>query len=272
MNNIKSNKKNISKYLYIAFIFLFLYAPIAITIIYSFNESKSKSVWTGFTLDWYVRLFNNEQIINSFINTLILAALSSVIATILGTAAAIGIHSMKKLPKTIVMNATYLPILNPEIITGVSLMLLFVFLRIRLGFITLLLAHITFSIPYVILNVMPKLRQMDKHLYEAALDLGCTPFQAFLRVVIPEISPGIISGFLMAFTYSIDDFVISYFTTGPTMQTLPITIYSMIRKQVSPEINALSTIMFATVFILLLLMNLQDIRKTNKNKKTNGAF
>jgi len=269
MKKAKANTKNISKYIYIAFIFLFLYAPIAVSIIYSFNKSKSKAVWAGFTLDWYVRLFNNEQIINSFINTLILAAISSVIATLLGTAAAIGIHSMKKLPKTVVMNATYLPILNPEIITGVSLMLLFVWLKIKLGFITLLLAHITFSAPYVILNVMPKLRQMDKHLYEAALDLGCTPFQAFRKIVIPEIFPGILSGFLMAFTYSIDDFVISYFTTGPTMQTLPITIYSMIRKQVSPEINALSTIMFAIVLTLLLLMNLRDIKEAKKKIKNN---
>ena len=264
------NTKSLSKYIYISFIFLFLYAPIAVSMLYSFNESKSRSVWTGFTLDWYVRLFNNDLIISSFVNTIILAAASSVIATIIGTAAALGIHSMKKLPKTIVMNATYLPILNPEIITGVSLMLLFVWLKIRLGFITLLLAHITFSIPYVILNVMPKLRQMDKHLYEAALDLGCTPFQAFSKIIIPEIFPGIISGFLMAFTYSIDDFVISYFNTGPTMQTLPITIFSMIRKQVSPEINAISTIMFMTVLLLLLLMNLHDIRKLNK--KINNNF
>ena len=268
MNNAKSNKKNIvSKYIYVAFVFLFLYAPIAVSILYSFNKSKSKSVWAGFTLDWYVKLFNNEQIINSFINTLILAALSSVIATMLGTAAAIGIHSMKKLPKTIVMNVTYLPILNPEIITGVSLMLLFVWMKIKLGFVTLLLAHITFSVPYVILNVMPKLRQMDVHLYEAALDLGCTPFQALRKIILPEIFPGILSGFLMAITYSIDDFVISYFTTGPTMQTLPITIYSMVRKQVSPEINALSTIMFVSVLILLLLMNLRDIRESNKKIK-----
>ena len=268
MNNAKSNKKNIiSKYIYIAFVFLFLYAPIAVSILYSFNKSKSKSVWAGFTLDWYVKLFNNEQIINSFINTLILAALSSVIATLLGTAAAIGIHSMKKLPRSLVMNVTYLPILNPEIITGVSLMLLFVWMKIKLGFVTLLLAHITFSVPYVILNVMPKLRQMDVHLYEAALDLGCTPFQALRKIILPEIFPGILSGFLMAITYSIDDFVISYFTTGPTMQTLPITIYSMVRKQVSPEINALSTIMFVSVLILLLLMNLRDIKESNKKIK-----
>lgn len=268
MNNSKFKLKNMPKYLYIAFVFLFLYAPIAVSIIFSFNKSKSKSLWTGFSLDWYAKLFSNEQIINSFINTLILAALSSVIATLIGTAAAIGIHSMKKLPKTIIINATYLPILNPEIITGVSLMLLFVWLKLKLGFLTLLIAHITFSVPYVILNLMPKLRQMDGHMYEAALDLGCTPFQAFIKVVLPEIFPGILSGFLMAVTYSIDDFVISYFTTGPTMQTLPITIYSMIRKQVSPEINALSTIMFAVVLMLLLAMNLRDIKDSKKNQES----
>jgi spermidine/putrescine transport system permease protein len=173
---------------------------------------------------------------------------------------------MKKTGKAIMLNMTYLPILNPEIITGVSLMLLFAFLGIGLGFFTLLIAHISFSIPYVILNIMPKLRQLDRYQYEAALDLGCTPLQAFSKVILPEIFPGILSGFLMAFTYSIDDFVISYFTTGPEMQTLPVAIFSMIRRQVSPEINALSAIIFVVVLIMLVLMNVKDIRDSKKRE------
>ena len=249
---------------YIALIFLFMYTPIFILIIFSFNASKSRSVWTGFTFDWYVQLFKNDFLISALRNTLIIALISSIIATVIGTAAAIGISSMKKTSKAIMLNVTYLPILNPEIITGVSLMLLFAFLSIKLGFLTLLIAHISFSIPYVILNLMPKLRQLDRYQYEAALDLGCTPYQAFMKVVLPEILPGILSGFLMAFTYSIDDFVISYFTTGPEMQTLPVAIYSMIRRQVSPEINALSAIIFIVVLVMLIMMNIRDIRVSKK--------
>jgi spermidine/putrescine transport system permease protein len=248
--------------IYVILLFLFLYTPIFILIIFSFNASKSRSVWAGFTFDWYVRLFNNDFLIGALINTLIIAFLSSIIATIIGTAAAIGISSMRRQAKSAMLSMTYVPILNPEIITGVSLMLLFGFLSIQLGFITLLIAHISFSVPVVILNLMPKLRQLDKYQYEAALDLGCNPLQAFRKVVLPEIFPGILSGFLMAFTYSIDDFVISYFTTGPEMQTLPVAIFSMIRKQVSPEINALSAIMFVVVLLILILMNIVDIRKT----------
>jgi spermidine/putrescine transport system permease protein len=211
-------------------------------------------------------LFNNEFIINALINTLILAFISSVISAVIGTAAAIGIFAMKKTAKAVIINITYLPILNPEIVTGVSFMILFAFLKMEPGFPTLLIAHISFSVPYVILNLMPKLRQLDRSQYEAALDLGCNPWQAFFKVVMPEIFPGILSGFLMALTYSIDDFVISYFTTGPEMQTLPIAIYSMIRKQISPEINALSAIMFFVVLILLILMNLKDMREARKKE------
>ena len=251
---------------YMFLIFLFLYIPIFILIIFSFNSSKSKSVWSGFTFGWYEKLFHNELIISSLINTLVLALISSVIAAIIGTAAAIGIYSMKKAAKTVIMNITYLPILNPEIITGVSFMLLFAFINFDRGFSTLIIAHISFSIPYVILNLMPKLRQLDRYQYEAALDLGCNPYQAFFKVILPEIFPGIVSGFLMAFTYSIDDVVISLFTSGPEMQTLPITIYSMTRKQISPEINALSAIMFVIVLMLLVFMNIKDIRDTKKRE------
>lgn len=244
----------------------FLYLPILVLIAYSFNESKSRAVFTGFTFDWYKKLFSNQLILSSLANTLIVAAISSVIATVLGTASAIGIHAMGKRARSIVMNITYLPVVNPEIVTGVSLMLLFVYLRttlhipLEMGLLTLVLAHITFNVPYVILNVMPKLRQMDRHIYEAALDLGCSPTQAFFKVIIPEIMPGILSGFLMALTYSLDDFIISYFVSGPTSQTLPVTIYSMTRKKVSPEINALSTIIFLVVLGALIVMNIVDSR------------
>ncbi len=260
--------KKLSK-LYMVLILLFLYVPIFVLIVFSFNESKSRSVFSGFTLDWYKRLFNNRIIISSLINTIIIAFAASIISTILGTLAAIGINSMRKVPKAMVMNVTNMPIINPEIVTGVSLMLLFVFfaarMKIEFGFVTLLIAHITFDVPYVILNIMPKFRQMDPHLFEAAQDLGCSPFQSFKKIILPEIMPGIISGFLMAFTYSLDDFVISYFTSGSTSQTLPITIYSMTRRKISPEINALSTLIFLVVVIILIVKNIIEGRQLKKN-------
>lgn len=256
--------------LYLALVIFFLYVPIFVLIVFSFNETKSRSVFSGFTLDWYRKLFQNDIIISSLVNTIIIAVAASIISTILGTLAAIGINSMRKVPKTIVMNITNMPIINPEIVTGVSLMLLFVFFAARMnlefGFVTLLIAHITFDVPYVILNIMPKFRQMDPHLYEAAQDLGCSPFKAFRKVVLPEIMPGVVSGFLMSFTYSLDDFVISYFTSGSTSQTLPVTIYSMTRRKVSPEINALSTIIFATVVIILIVKNVIETRQFKKKE------
>ena len=266
---------------YTALIMAFLYAPIFVLIIFSFNQSKSRALWTGFTLDWYRRVFTNEKILTSLGNTLIIAVISAIIATIIGTLAAIGINSMRKWAKTLVLNITYMPIINPEIVTGVSLMLLFVSIQkvfgsinstigtnlsLEMGFTTLVLAHVTFSIPYVILNVLPKLRQQDKHIYEAALDLGCSPFEAFWKVVIPEIMPGIISGMMMAFTFSLDDFIISYFVTGPNFQTLPIEIYSMTRKKVSPEINALSTIIFLVVLTALTLSNYLESKREQHKK------
>ncbi len=251
--------------IYTALIFIFLYAPIAVLIAFSFNESKSRVVWSGFTLKWYERLFQNEQILSALSNTLIIAVISAIFATILGTFAAIGINSLNKWVRRIVMNITNLPMANPEIVTGVSLMLLFVFIYNRFdilkpGIITLILAHTTFCLPYVILSVMPKIRQMDQNLFEAAQDLGCPPVRAFFKVVLPEIMPGIITGFMMSFTLSIDDFVISYFTSGTT-QTLPIAIYSMTRQIVSPEINALSTILFITVLFLLIAINLRQMKE-----------
>lgn len=269
-------KKCLSK-TYIGVFMGFLYAPIAVLILFSFNESKGRT-FTGFTFKWYKELFSNTQIIDSFFTTLMLALVASVIATIIGTAAAIGLNNMNKYLKGIVMNFTYLPIINPEIITGVSLMLLFVSLRnvmpnFEFGFVTLCLAHITFNIPYVILNVLPKLRQMDNSIYEAAMDLGCNPLQAFFKVAIYEIKPGIIAGFLMSLTFSLDDFIISYFTTGPKHQPLSVLINSMVKKRVSPEINALSTIMFAVVLSVLICANLLEIRKEKqlKSKKLGGG-
>ncbi len=259
--------KKISK-IYLSLVMLFLYMPIVVLVIFSFNVSKSHSVFSGFTLDWYIKLFHNEIIMKSLLHTIIVAAAASIAATVLGTAAAIGINKMKKLPKMIIMQGTNIPIINPEIVTGVSLMLLFVFFAARMnfefGFITLIIAHITFNVPYVILNIMPKFRQMNPNIYEAAQDLGCNPVSAFFKVILPEIMPGVVSGFLMSFTFSLDDFVISYFTSGATSQTLPITIYSMTRRKVSPEINALSTIIFIVVLIVLIVKNIIERRSAVK--------
>lgn len=243
--------------IYATLIYLFLYAPILILIVFSFNASKSRGNWSGFTLKWYFELFHDRQILSALYNTIIIAFISAAIATMIGTAAAIGIHNMKKLKKTIMMNLTYLPVVSPDIVTGLSLMILFVFIKMRLGFISLLLAHITFNIPYVILSVLPKLKQLDKHLYEAALDLGATPLEAYKKVILPEIMPGVVTGMLLAFTLSLDDFVISFFTTGSGVSTLSITVYSMARRGINPKINALSTLLFLTVLLLLMIVNLR---------------
>ena len=252
--------------IYMALVLLFLYVPIFVLIVFSFNETKSRSVFSGFTLDWYARLFHNRIIISSLVNTIIIAVAASIVSTVLGTFAAIGINGMRKVPKAVVMNVTNMPIINPEIVTGVSLMLLFVFFAARMnlefGFVTLVIAHITFDVPYVILNVMPKI---DNRTVEAAQDLGCSPLRAFRKVVLPEIMPGVVSGFLMSFTYSLDDFVVSYFTSGSTSQTLPITIYSMTRRKVSPEINALSTLIFVAVVVVLI------VKQTIENKAAKRA-
>ncbi|WP_105614189.1 ABC transporter permease [Vallitalea okinawensis] len=240
---------------YLAIIFIFLYAPIAVLIIFSFNESRSRARFDGFTLKWYINMFKDPQIMDALYYTLIIAILSSLIATIIGTAAAIGISHMKKLERSTLMNLAYLPMLNADIVTGISLMLLFIFIGLSFGMTTMLLAHITFNIPYVILAVLPKIKQLDQHVYEAALDLGATPFDAYRKVIIPEIMPGIISGALIAFTMSFDDFVISFFTAGNGVSNLSIVIYSMAKRGVKPEINALSSIMFISVLTLLLIVN-----------------
>ena len=248
----------IRKYLqkiYLALIFIILYAPIVTLIILSFNQSKTRAKWGGFTLKWYKELLKNEQIMSAFYTTLIIAFVSAAVATVIGTAAAIAIQSMKKKWKTLYMGLTNIPMMNAEIVMGVSLMLLFIAFHMTLGFSTILIAHITFNIPYVILSVAPKLKQTNRYTYEAALDLGAHPLKAFFKVVFPDIVPGVVSGFMLAFTMSLDDFVITHFTKGPGIDTLSTKIYTEVRKGIKPEIYALSTIMFVTVLVLLLLIN-----------------
>ena len=261
-----TQKKNkVLSGVYVALLMLFLYLPILVLIVFSFNSSKGYS-WTGFSLKWYIDLFSNELILNSLKNTLIVALFASVFATLIGALAAIGVFSMQnKFAKNAIQNVTNLPLLMPEIVMGISMMLLFAFLNMS-GFVPLIIAHISFCVPSVFLSVLPKLRQINKNMYEAALDLGCNPFQSFYKVVLPEIMPGVITGFLMAITYSLDDFVVSYFTAG-NVQTLSITIYSMVKKRVSPEINALSTIMFVIVLLVLLVTNIRSIQKENAKQK-----
>ncbi len=249
---------------YSALIFLFLYAPIAVMITFSFNANKSRGTWGGFSLKWYVELFGDSRIMQALGNTLFIAIAAALLATIIGTAAAIGINAMHRVPQGVVMNVSYLPVLNADIVTGVSLLILFVSIGIPLGRVSLLLAHMTFNIPYVILSVMPKLKQMNKHAYEAALDLGCTPLSAIVKVVLPEIMPGVVTGAILAFTLSIDDFVISFFTTGAGVGTLSTEIYSQVRRGVKPSMNALSAIMFVVVLILLIVINVRSSRDSRK--------
>ncbi len=258
-------KKFFSRF-YVGLILFFMYAPILVLIAFSFNESKGRN-WTGFSIKWYGELFRDKAILGALGNTLIIAVIAAIVATIIGTAAAIGIHNLKRPGKTIVKNINNLPLINPEIVTGISLMILFSFCRINPGYITIIIAHITFCIPSVVLSVLPKLRQINVSIYEAALDLGCNDIQAFFKVILPEIMPGIVSGFLMAITYSIDDFIISYFTAGPDSQTLPLVIYTITRKPMTPKLNALSTIIFVIVLIILFVMNFVGDKNERKAKK-----
>ena len=255
------------KRFYLLIIFVFLYTPIVTLMVFSFNDSKSMGKWSGFTLRWYTQLFQNARIMEALKYTIIIAVISSIVATVIGTFAAIGIHRMKGLPKKTLLNINNLPVLNPDIVTGISIMSLFIFLfpllnkigiNAQFGFTTMLLAHITFNIPYVVLSVLPKLKQLPSNITEAALDLGATPGYAMRKIILPQIKPGIVAGLLMAFTMSIDDFVISFFTTGPGVTNLSIEIYSMARKGINPSINALSTLMFITVLILLLIVNRKE--------------
>ena len=272
-----------------ALAFLFLYAPIVLLIIFSFNDGNSNMVWKGFSLRWYEKLFSDQLVMESLYNTLLVSLLATVIATIAGTFAAIGFYAMRRRMRNPLMTVNNIPMMNADIVTGVSMCLLFVAffnlwgdfarwfngvqsliqlpVRLTLGFGTLLIAHITFNIPYVILSVSPKLRQMDKNLVDAAQDLGCTWMQAFWKVIIPEIKPGIVSGALTAFTMSIDDFVISYFTAGSSVSTLSMTIYGMTKKRVTPEINAVSTLLFVTVLLLLAIVNIREARLERQAEK-----
>ena len=268
---------------FMVLVFLFLYAPIFVLIVFSFNATKSRTVWGGFSLQWYVELFQNTRILDALRVTLTVSLLAAVIATIAGTAAAIGFYSMRRRVREPLMTVNSIPMMNADIVTGVSLCLFFVAFfnlwgdfaswinsiqslvylptRLNLGFGTLLLAHISFNIPYVILSVGPKLRQMDRNLVDAAQDLGCTWMQAFWKVILPEIKPGIVSGALIAFTMSVDDFVISYFTAGSATSTLAMQIYSMTKKRISPKINAISTLLFITVLVLLVIVNIREARQ-----------
>lgn len=243
------------KKLYIALIFLFMYAPIALMLVQSFNSSKSRGRWGGFTLQWYASLFTDEEIGRAFLNTILIALISSAVAVVIGTAACIAVSKMKRKARNLVMGITNIPMLNADIVTGVSFMLLFMTIRMELGFGTVLLAHITFNIPYVMLSVMPRFRELNPHIYEAALDLGASPVYAFFKTVLPEILPGIGSGALMAFTMSLDDFIITHFTTGAGVYTLSTKIYSEVKMGIKPEIYALSSMIFVTVLVLLVLVN-----------------
>ncbi len=279
-------RNSLGNRLFMLLAFLFLYAPIIVLIVFSFNAGNSSSVWKGFSLDWYSKLFRNRLIMQSLYTTLLVSFLATVIATFAGTFAAIGFFAMRRRYRNPLMTVNNIPMMNADIVTGVAMCLFFVAffngwssfanwfntlgwfqlpVRLTMGFSTLLIAHITFNIPYVILSVSPKLRQMDKNLVDAAMDLGCTWMQAFWKVIIPEIKPGIVSGALTAFTMSIDDFIISYFTAGSSSSTLAMTIYGMTKKRVTPQINALSTLLFVTVLILLAIVN---IREANMEKKT----
>ena len=269
--------------LFMALVFLFLYAPIFVLIVFSFNDSKSRTVWQGFTFRWYLELFQDRDIINALSTTLLVSLIATLIATAVGLFAAVGFYNMKKRWRTPLMTVNSIPMTNADIVTGVSLCLLFVAffaawqpvadylngaqsfitlpVKLHMGFGTLLIAHITFDIPYVILSIMPKLRQMDKNLVDAAQDLGCTWMQAFWKVVLPEIKPGVVSGMLIAFTMSVDDFVISYFTAGSSASTLAMVVYGMTKKRISPKINAISTLLFITVLILLVIVNIREARQ-----------
>lgn len=259
---------------FIGLIYAILYAPLLVMALFSFNEGRSTSVFTGFSLKWYREMFSSGASLTALKNTLFLAVLSAVIATVLGTAAAVYIFYVRnKTWKNALNLVTNIPMMNPDIVTGVSLMLLFVFIGRLLGasnslsFATILIAHVTFNLPYVILNVLPKLNQTDPHLSEAAQDLGSTPLGAFFHIMLPSILPGVASGFLMSFTLSLDDFVISYYTTGADFQTLPLRIFAMTKRTVKPDMYAISTLIFVTVLVLLLVINVAQIRQASQDRR-----
>lgn len=258
-------KKFFSRF-YLAIILAFMYLPIVVLIVYSFNESKNMAVWSGFTLEWYAELFQDSALGEAVFVTISIAVVSTLAATIIGTLAAIGIDSYRKKAKRLTLNVTYIPMINADIVTGIALLVLFIFIGIPRGYWTMLLAHITFNIPYVILSVLPKLSQMDMQTYEAALDMGAKPSYAMRKVVIPQVMPGVVTGMILSFTMSFDDFVISFFTTQGSIQNLSTYIYSAARLGISPKINALSTIMFIVVIVLLLIVNVRNNQKIKLQK------
>jgi spermidine/putrescine transport system permease protein len=240
---------------YLVIILIFLYAPIFTMMVLSFNQSKSRTHWGGFTLSWYTQMFESRAIMYALYTTLLVAMISALVATVIGTVTAIAISHMKPVPKNIFMSISNIPMLNADIVTGIALMLAFIAFGISLGFKTVLISHITFNIPYVILSVMPKLKQTDRSTYEAALDLGASPAYAFFEVVFPDIMPGVLSGFLLAFTMSLDDFIITHFTKGAGINTLSTLIYSEVRRGIRPSMYALSTVIFVVVLVVLLIAN-----------------
>jgi spermidine/putrescine transport system permease protein len=253
-------KHGLGSKIYVMAVLLFAHIPMFILITFSFNKSRSRSHWTGFTFTWYNKLLHNSEILQAALNTLVVAVVVSVVATVLGTVSAVGMYFLSKRLQNVMTILTNLPIVNPEIVTGVSLMLMFTFLKFNMGFETLILAHVISNVPYVVFSVLPKLKQMDRHLCDVAMDLGCGWLQVFFKVILPEISPGVLSGFLIVVAFSLDDFVISYFTSGPTSQTLPLAIFAMTRKRVSPEINALSTIIFMIALIIIFAMQYREFQ------------
>ena len=259
--------KNAAKRIYVFLIFVFLYSPIATLIVLSFNASRTRARWGGFTLKWYEALFHNRDILQALFNTLLIALIASVTATVIGTIACIAIVNMKRRSRTVVMGITNIPMLNADIVTGISLMLLFISFGFRFGMGTILLSHITFCIPYVILSVMPRMSHLNQSVYEAALDLGAGPLYGFFRVVFPELLPGILSGLLMAFTMSLDDFITTHFTKGAGVDTLSTKIYTEVKKGIKPEMYALSALIFITVLVLLLLVN----RAPDDNNNRKGS-
>lgn len=261
MTRMKQFIRRVWQDFYLVIIMVFLYAPIATMIVLSFNSSKSRTQWGGFTLQWYRQMFASRNIMSALHNTLLIAFLSALIATIIGTVASIGINSMRQVPKTILMGITNIPMLNADIVTGISLMLAFIAFGISMGFKTILISHITFNIPYVILSVMPKLKQTSRYTYEAAMDLGAGPVYAFFKVVFPDILPGVLSGFLLAFTMSLDDFIITHFTRGAGINTLSTLIYSEVRRGIKPSMYALSTVIFVAVLALLIISNFAPKKK-----------
>ncbi len=254
----------IARRIYLALIVIFMYAPIVTLIVLSFNSSKSRAKWGGFTVKWYISLFQNREIMQALWNTVSIALIASIVSTVFGVLACIAITHMKRRGKTVWLGITNIPMLNADIVTGIALMLIFIALGIKFGYMTILIAHITFDIPYVILSVMPRMKTLNPSTYEAALDLGAHPVKAYFQVVIPDLLPGIVSGFLMAFTMSIDDFVITHFTKGAGVDTLSTKIYSEVKKGIKPEMYALSSLIFITILILLFLIN-----RTPKEDKFN---